>query len=127
MGKVISLDQIRCICKNQSLIAADGIVNSLWIRYNIKLTDYQAFVKEVLTSTQEELLYRYYTARLVDCIYLKENNPNNIDDDITPLLDAFNQFDEEAKKICKDFLHDYFSEYEKTVFEKLGIGGEKKT
>lgn len=126
MGKMISMDQIRCICKNHPLIAANGIISSLGIIHNIKLTDYPAFVRLILASTQDELVYRYYTACLVDCVYLKENNQNNIDDDITPLLNAFNEFDEESKKICKAFIRDYFSEYEKTVFEKLGIGEDKK-
>lgn len=127
MRQIMSLDQIRNICENYPLTAANGIVSSLGIIYNIKLEDYPALVRFVLTSTKEELFYRYYIAYLVDCIYRKENNPNNTDDDITSLLEVFNQFNEETKKMCKVFIHDYFGEYEKTVFEKLGIGEEKKS
>lgn len=121
MRKINSLAEIKDLCDNEQLTAVNEIVNSLGIINSIDLRDYPALVRLILTSTQEELFYRYYIAYVVERIYLKKNNTNNVNDNTEILVKEIRNFDDQAIMICKDFAKQYFEEY----MLSLGFGSEK--
>ena len=57
----------------------------------------------------EELSMCYLLIKLANHIYMQRNIPTHKNDDLSSLLNLFNEFSEEQKAWCKGFIDEYFS------------------